>query len=177
MTTFNENKFRQLILHIADRSHSDPSFGSIKLNKIMFYSDFSAYVRWGTPITGAEYIRLDRGPAPKLMAPIRESMKENQDIIIRIRNRFGLDQTQIIALKDPDLAEFTAAEIALVDKVIDLARDANATELSEASHGFLGWRIASDKETIPYEAALISNSPPTEAHISRVQELAAKYNW
>ena len=53
----------------------------------MFYSDFSAYVRWGTPITGAEYIRLDRGPAPKLMAPIRELDERKPGYYtIRIRN-------------------------------------------------------------------------------------------
>ena len=177
MVTFNEKKFKELILHVADQSQFDPQFGVIKLNKIMFYADFAAFVLKGNAITGAEYIKLDRGPAPRLMAPIRSKMEQEGDLMVLNKERFGLVQRRVIALREPDLADFTADEIALVDRIIGTVKEANATEISEASHGFLGWQLASDREVIPYEVALVSSGPPTEGDITRAKELAVQYDW
>ena len=34
------DKFRELILYIAQESEGDPNFGATKLNKILFFCDF-----------------------------------------------------------------------------------------------------------------------------------------
>ena len=54
---FNEGKFKELVLYIASRCERDPTFGAVKLNKELFFSDFWAYAEFGEPITGAEYIK------------------------------------------------------------------------------------------------------------------------
>ena len=56
-------KFRELIIYISKRSKSDPWFGAIKLNKILYHSDFRAFERFGVPLTGVRYWRLQQGPA------------------------------------------------------------------------------------------------------------------
>lgn len=53
------------MLYIAKRSLTDPYFGYVKLNKILFYADFVAYGELGKPITGATYIRNLYGPTPR----------------------------------------------------------------------------------------------------------------
>ena len=63
-TDFKEEKFGNLILYVAERSEHDDRFGAVKLNKIMYYADFTAYWKLGRPITGATYQRLDEGPLP-----------------------------------------------------------------------------------------------------------------
>ena len=57
---FNEQKFKELVIYIAGRCESDPYFGAVKLNKLLFFSDFFAYAKLGNPITGAEYMKLPR---------------------------------------------------------------------------------------------------------------------
>src|SRR5438445_9957452 len=72
----DDEKLRELILLISEWSQRDPKFGAIKLNKLLFYCDFSAYLTYGTPITRQEYFALEKGPAPRRLKPITEKMKE-----------------------------------------------------------------------------------------------------
>jgi hypothetical protein len=159
----NEEKFRELILYIARKSEGDPRFGSLKLNKLLFYSDFMAYLKLGSPITGQEYFALDNGPAPRYMMRVREQMKDRREIAVRKRDTLSGTQDRILALREEDLTQFTAQEVALVNDVIQLCAGSTGTELSELTHRFPGWRLASDKETIPYYAALVGDRHPTDS--------------
>jgi hypothetical protein len=50
--------------------------------------------------------------------------------------------------------------------------------MSRASHDFIGWRLADQGETIPYELALLARFEPTEAerqHAKELEPLAIKY--
>lgn len=49
------DKLRELVLYVCTASEGDESFGSVKLNKLLFYSDFLSYLQHGIPITGQEY--------------------------------------------------------------------------------------------------------------------------
>ena len=48
----NIQKFKELVLHISQKCADDPSFGAVKLNKILFFADFASSAHYGTPITG-----------------------------------------------------------------------------------------------------------------------------
>jgi hypothetical protein len=174
---FNEPKFKELILYVADKCEDDPNYGAIKLNKIMFYSDFLAYLQFNKPITGAEYIALEHGPAPKMLAPIREQMQADNEIAIRERERFGKTQVRVVPLREPDLSQFEAREVALVDEVISVFCGANASLLSEYSHLERGWQVAEYKETIPYQTAFLSASDMTPTDVKRARELALAHKW
>ena len=66
---YDERKPGELIVLIASLSRDDPAFGDVKLNKLLFFSDFLAYTNLGQPITGAEYQKLDFGPARRTGSP------------------------------------------------------------------------------------------------------------
>ena len=68
--TPDDAKLEELIILIASRSEDDPRFGSTKLNKLLFFADFLAYVKRGEAITNHVYMRLPNGPAPRAMLPI-----------------------------------------------------------------------------------------------------------
>ena len=53
--TWNNAKLCELIIYIAEHSKDDTSFGAVKLNKLLYYSDFSAYRQLRNSITDAEY--------------------------------------------------------------------------------------------------------------------------
>jgi uncharacterized phage-associated protein len=161
--TPNENKFRELLLFIARRSEGDPRFGVIKLNKLLFYSDFLAYLELGHPITGQPYFALENGPAPRYLVRVREQMVKSKEIAIARKTTFDGVQERVVALREPDPNKFTPAEIALVTKVLEVCRSQSGTELSELSHRFAGWRLAAQQEDIPYEVALVGNRAPTPA--------------
>ena len=49
------------MLYLAYRCRDADYFGSTKLCKLLYYSDYTAFARTGAPITGADYIRQPHG--------------------------------------------------------------------------------------------------------------------
>ena len=174
---FNERKFKELILYIADRCEYDPDFGAIKLNKILYYSDMISYAKYGQPITNAEYIALERGPVPKKLKPVRDEMEAHEEIIVRKKDRFGMTQVRVVPRRSPDLSLFSAEEISLVDRILEVLAGVTATSLSEFTHLERGWQAASYRETIPYETVFLSTDGATESDKLRAEELVRKYEW
>lgn len=162
---FNPEKFRNLILYLAHRCKDDMHFGATKLNKLLYYCDFMAFAKLGEPITGAEYQRLEQGPAP------RELVKERRILIDAGRATLELESIAPYTLQrltptaDCDgLADaFTPDELGIIDDVVDEMRDLTAREASEKSHQEAGWILAANTETIPYETAWLAS--PTDPEI------------
>jgi hypothetical protein len=76
-TTYDERKFRELLVYVASRLQGDRSGGATKLNKVIFFADFAHVRRTGAPITGAEYQKLEHGPAARRLRPVRDLLIEN----------------------------------------------------------------------------------------------------
>jgi len=167
----DDEKLKELILLLAQESENDPNFGAVKLNKELFYCDFLAYLHLGKSITGQEYIALERGPAPKYKTNIIHEMKNAGDLAIRKHEAFGDVQDRALALREPKLNKFTQEEIQLVHYVLRNCHDKSGRDLSAMSHKFLGWRLANDKEEIPYTVALAGLREPTLDEIKWSQEL------
>lgn len=170
-------RFRELIIYISRECEDDPAFGATKLNKILYFSDFRAFERFGIPLTGFRYFRLPQGPAPKALIPVRKALIEEGAIRLdRIPLAPGITLDKTVALRAPALEHFTSDEIAVVDEVIKELWDLNATEVSNASHD-VRWRVLTHKDSLPYEMAYLSDEPPTAKEIARTRELAAELGW
>lgn len=168
----SERKLKNLVLYIAAKCADDKYFGTVKLNKILYFSDFLAYASLRAPITGVEYLALDAGPAPRPMPNIREEMLTDRQIAEEVRIvGGGYTERRIVATAKPDLDLFTASEIALVDGIIETLRRKTASDVSWMSHN-RAWKIArKGTGSIPYETIFVSNRTPTEAEIARGREL------
>lgn len=163
--TFNRSKFRELVLYVSRESEDDVHFGATKLNKILYFSDFKAFAIMGEAITGAAYQRLERGPAPRPIVPVLREMRGEGEIDRTERRYFNLLQKRVIALRDPDLSDFSEQEIEIVDNVISELRILNAAQVSALSHLETGWQVARPGETIPYHSAYISDRRPTQREL------------
>lgn len=158
-----DEKLRELVLYVAERSEGDPAFGAVKLNKLLFYADFAAYLYLGDSITGQDYQKLEHGPAPRRLVPVMAAMEAHNEVAVRDSEYYGRNQRRPFALREPNLDLFTAREIDLVNRILDQFRGMNASRISEDSHRFVGWKLAEQGETIPYEVALVGTREPTEA--------------
>ena len=171
-------KFKELVLYVSERCATDPSFGSTKLNKILFLADFWCYARLGQPITGAEYMKLQNGPAPRALVPIRQEMIDDNELAIQetaITNEIA--RKRPVNLRSANLSLFAAEEIALVDQVISICSGVTATGISNYTHSWHGWIVAAEQETIPYETVFISDDPMTTFEMERGKHLARQYGW
>lgn len=172
-----EDRLRELILYVARKCQADPKFGATKLNKILWWSDFLAYAQTGDPITGVEYMRIENGPVPRRLVPIREELLSARDAVIEEVDRVGgYTQKRLVAMRKPDLSLFTPEQIALVDSVIDQLWKRTAKGVSSLSHG-KAWEVAEDRGPIPYEAVFLSDQPNNRYDKARTKELARRFGW
>jgi Protein of unknown function (DUF4065) len=172
-----ENRLRELILYISVQCQDDPKFGATKLNKILWWADFLSYAERRTPITGIEYQRLGNGPAPRRLVPVRNDMAASGEIAIsEVQGPGGYIQKKIVPLRAPDLGVFSAADIAVVDRVIRVLWRRTASGVSRLSHG-KAWEVAADGASIPYEAVFLSDDMINRYDVARTKELARQFGW
>lgn len=171
-----KQRFRELLIYISAQSESDPHFGAIKLNKILYYSDFRAFERFGLPLTGMRYVKLKLGPAPRALVLVRSELIEEGALRLDRVPRGPYTQDRTVALREPVLAHFKADEIALVDEVIKELWTQNGTEVSNASHD-VRWNVMQLGDAMPYELAFLSDEPVTERDNQRTEELAKRFGW
>jgi hypothetical protein len=168
---YDARRLRELILFIARRCEGDPTFGSIKLNKILWYSDFAAFASLGKSITGARYQHLPEGPALVAMVPVLRDMTIEQEIR-EVRGTEGPKHRRAVALREPDLSLFEAEEVGIVTEFITELWAVPAHEVSALSHETMAWRLTEDRQEIPYGMAFLSAEEPTEEDLAWLRSVA-----
>lgn len=170
----NTDRFRELVLYISQKCADDPKFDTLKLNKLMFFSDYWSYGIHGEPITGFEYIKLQKGPAPKRMPEIKKQMEDEK--IFAQQPLPMREWRKPVNLRSPDLSKFMPEQIAIVDAFIEACKDVDGETLSDISHKMPCWTVPRLGETIAYEMVFLSHEEPTNADIERGRAVAAELN-
>lgn len=172
----DEEKLAQLILYVSDRCATHKLFGATKLNKILYLADMYSFLHTGKAITGVPYRKLEKGPVPKRLVQVRNKLEEEGALAVKTAPVYSLSQERTIALKDPDLSDFTGSEIALVDSVIEQLKDKTSKEVSDLTHKMAGWTIAKYGEDIPYVTILIDDEPQiTEVQLEQAKRVKETY--
>jgi hypothetical protein len=171
-----EQRFKELVLYVADACTDDPTFSKIKLLKTLFFSDFESYALHGVPITGMPYRKAPYGPAPEDFPRIQEEMLRDNQIRIHSRRVYDHSSQRLIPLVEPTFELLSARDISIVAGWVRFFWNKTAREISDYSHG-KAWKITPDSELIPYEAVFISDEVVTFEDADRVRQLAAKYGW
>lgn len=172
---FRSLKMRELVLYIAEKSISDQRFGAVKLNKLLYYSDFYAYRVLGSSITGAKYQRLQEGPAPRQFLTVRDSLLDDGSAVLEERPFFTQTQQRLVPRRPVRPGVLSEAERRLVDEVIENLWWKTGREVSEMSHQEPGWKVVTEGETIPYETAWLSADPLSQAQVERGLEVAKRH--
>lgn len=152
---FNREKFKALVHYICWRV--EPSeLGSVKLNKVLWYSDTNRYLIAGDSITGAKYVKQQFGPVPSAILPVLDELKAEGLLAIREASYYGYPKREFFALSPANLDLFTAAEMSLIDSEIDrICYGHTATSISEESHDDV-WKLAAIGEELPYHTVFAS---------------------
>lgn len=167
-----EDRLRELILYIVARGGEDPLFGATKLNKILYYADFYSYAKFGKPITGVAYQKLENGPAPKRLLPVQEFMEKLGELDITKKQLLhGRWQKRFKALRPANKSLFTKEELELVDEIIADLSGKTAGQVSDESH-MLPWHLTEMNELIPYEFVFLSGRPVTDSDREWLKEVA-----
>jgi hypothetical protein len=170
-----EKKFTELVLYITSKLSNDQFLGGIKLNKVLYFSDFTAFGLLGRTITGMDYQHLPEGPAPRAMYPIQQRMVQSGVLAIEPTPIYKHVQNRPKPLRHAEMSYFSDQEIAIVDRWIERLRPLTGKQASDLSHDTFGWRTTIDGETIDPRTVFIAYRTPAASDIVRGQELAKRY--
>jgi hypothetical protein len=176
---FNAKRFDELVLYIAERTKDDKNFGSIKLAKVLFYSDLEAYRELGAPITGAEYQKWEYGPYPPKLEASRQMLKSAGRARPVKGGSYKADRLIPTRVRPADLQAvgISSEQTAIVDAWIVRVERGSANEISEASHDHPGYQMVDENEAIPYQAAFLAEHPPTDDEVSAAIRKARERGW
>ena len=147
---FNENKFINAVLFFARNTNAD-SLGAIKLNKLLYFSDFLHFKAYGRSILGDRYIKWPFGPVPSTANNIIYSLLSGNaksalgvNLASRLESKIKVQKDRlngkklhkIIALEDPNLSFFSESELEIMEGVATQCRrlKLSGTELSRLTH-------------------------------------------
>jgi hypothetical protein len=143
-------------MHLAERSANDDGFGVVKLNKLLYRSDFEAFRLIGHSITGATYERQDYGPVARELPRALDALAARGYIQWHhpAKGPYVRDVPGI--LEAPDLSLFAKEELEIVDRSLDELSEHGGKSVSEWSHEeSAGWRLNDNGAEITYESGLI----------------------
>lgn len=173
--TRDESKTAELLLLVAKYTEDDPTSGSTKLNKILYFAEISHMRRTGQPITGSEYQKQPHGLTLRRMPPIIRDLEDHGAAKEIEEDYYGYARRKLVALREPDLSEFTAEEVA---SVLDMVRQfwaKSAKEVSDISREDPGWRAVEIGETIPLQLAFVAQPEVTDEIRERARQLASDH--
>jgi uncharacterized phage-associated protein len=174
--TYNGRKFREMLVYIAGKSQDDPRCGDLKLNKLLYFADMTAYRRRGTPITGAKYQHQPHGPIATPLIPARRQLEAEKRVSTEKRSYFTKAQRCTCVHKAADPSQFDPDELAIMDEVIAKYWDWDAQAMEDEAHKEPAWRLTNDGETISYRSALIGRTASPGA-VALGHELATRLGW
>ena len=156
---FNKEKFKETILYILERCGAKTNVGETVLYKLLYFADFDFFEIYGQFLTGAQYRKIDHGPAPRDFNAVMEEMMQSQEVKRDIIEYFGKTQKRYLPLRNADLSIFRAHETKLIDNVIERLSDMNAAQISEYSHYDMPWQATADRELIDYGYVFLRAAP------------------
>jgi uncharacterized phage-associated protein len=145
--------FEKLAAMTAYIVHRAADLYKTKLNKLLFYADFTHYLRTGTAISGARYLHLPYGPVPDGYERVIETLSKAGTIWFEQRG----DAQLIGGRRDPIIEKLTVEETETLDRILDRLGTMTSTELTRLSHQEKGYRSTKLGEAIAYEYAKFSD--------------------
>lgn len=112
----------------------------VKLNKLLFYSDFLSYEQTGFSITGLSYRAIQFGPVPTNYENIYAYMQDEEYISSNIiENKNGTVSETFTTDLTYDCMLFNKNEQNVIDTITEKFKETSTWDLVELSHTEKGW--------------------------------------
>jgi len=125
------------------------------LNKLLFYSDMTAFYLHGRGISGSVYLNRPFGPVADPAAEILEDLVKTGRVKIADRTKHYESSAEISSLLDDK-------EIEVLDWVIEKYGEMGAREISDLSHNERAYKDTRPNEPIAYSYAKFLKTLPTK---------------
>lgn len=151
------HKLKQLILYVAERMQGAESFGSTKLNKVLYRADMSCYRELGRRMTSFRFQKNSHGPTLRAFVPITQEMMVEGLLRWEPRPVGAHTEQRPVALQAADLGSIQAEERERIDREIERAWSLTGRQMSEEEHRTAAWFALRTGETISPELCFVED--------------------
>lgn len=173
---YDAGKFAEMVLYVAARLQDDRAGGATKLNKVLFFAEFTHLRRHQRVISGCVFQKLPHGPAPHQLLPVRKRLIASGAAELIDEDFLGRPQQRLVPARDANLKVFSDDEMQTIEDVLAQLDGMTGTQVSELSHQEPGWRLTEIGETIPFSTAFLDYpqiQTPTSERLS--ESVAERY--
>jgi Protein of unknown function (DUF4065) len=161
---YDEDKFVELVMYAAERLRDAPAGGAMKMNKVCWYAEIEYFRIQEKTITGADYQKLEWGPAPRRLLPVRQQLVDSGQAEL-VESDLGEHlEDRLIPLRPADLAAFTRQEISVIDRVL--------TRLREMDNEEPAWYLPDMSGAIEPELSYLRRAVVTSEVRERARQIA-----
>lgn len=123
-----------------------------KLNKLLFYADFTFFKEYGISMSGSEYYAIDMGPVPDNFNSIFEHLAKT-DLLKVYNKRFsdGGEGQKYLPAREFNDKLFEEAELKILQSINDKFKDFSTQKMIDLSHEEIGWQQNSDNPHQPID--------------------------
>lgn len=141
----NTRKIIQTLVYLSSHMQ-DKMIDDMKAYKLLWLADRCHLRKNGRTITGDRYFTMPKGVVP---TDAKHLLDGEPTVLANPDNNFGdwirkIDTHKFMAVKTPDLNEFSQSDIEVLNQVIDLYGNYSRHDLSELSHKYPEWRRYKD---------------------------------
>ena len=157
------NKLQSAVAYLARKLTP----GKVKLFKLLFLADFTAYARLGHSISTDTYENFEMGPVPvTLWKQFQDITRECVDIV---EVETGLIPEQQMRPRAGFQVALSADERIVLDEIVERFGALSGNQLRDYAHMTIPYRATQRGETIPYGlAAYLEYKKPTRADLDRL---------
>lgn len=120
----------------------------VKMNKLLYYSDFLHFKRFGQSITGYKYQAIQMGPVPYRYDAIYDLLTHENIIDFVLEEIKNATVDRPVAIKSFDKKIFNESELKVLNEVYERFKNMSTEDLVELSHKEKGWIEENNKRGI-----------------------------
>ena len=139
-----------MVAYLIEKGHD---IYKTNLNKLLFYSDMTAYFLRGQGISGATYVNMPFGPVPDHIEAVIDTLVSSGAVSKREVPEVGKNAVRFELTGEGAVSELSDDDKQVLDWVLGEYGNMGAGELSELSHKERAYRDTRPLEPIAYEYA------------------------
>lgn len=136
-------KFANMVLYFIDNAPF-----KVRLNKLLFYSDFSHYKYYGSSISGCKYAAIDMGSVPDQYSIIFGLLESEGFLTTELVNIKNKEHDKFVPLKKFDKSLFGKSELIIFEQVLKKFKNTATPELMKIAHDEKAWLENINKKAI-----------------------------
>ena len=160
-TPFNREKFTELVMWTAQATLEDRMMSTVKLERLLYYMDFTAHLYSGFPMTGATYLRYPDGPTPQELPETAEELTRSGELSLRVQFHLNQPAETLVPARDPGLSLFSSEELEIMHDTVTRFLGMDSRQICDHSKKEHGWKVTQHRQAIPYDSIFDNRWPLT----------------